>query len=52
MTDSPKGDPSKRQYPPIYEKIVPIALILIAVIILVLLLIIAGVALGLFPGSA
>ena len=40
----------KRRYPPIYEKIVPIALGLIALAIVVLLLIIVGVALGLFPG--
>ena len=41
---------NKRQYPPFYEKAVPIALGIIAIIIIVLLLIIIGVALGLFPG--
>jgi hypothetical protein len=45
------NEPVKRQYPPVYEKLVPIALALIAVIIIVLLLVIVGVALGLFPGS-
>ena len=41
----------KRQYPPFYEKVVPIALGIIAVVIVVLLIIIFAVALGLFPGS-
>jgi len=41
----------KRHYPLLYERIVPIALGIIAVAIIVLLFIIAGVALGLFPGS-
>jgi len=41
----------KRQYPPLYEKVVPIALGIIVVAIVVLLVIIASVALGLFPGS-
>jgi len=43
--------PPKRQYPPLYEKIVPIALGMIAIVLIVLLLIIVGVALGLFPGT-
>jgi hypothetical protein len=42
--------PPKRQYPPFYEKAVPIALGIIAIAIIILLLIIVGVALGLFPG--
>jgi hypothetical protein len=46
------GDPRpKRQYPSIYEKLVPIGLGLIAVIIVVLLIVIVGVALGLFSGA-
>jgi len=48
----PKKDshtPRKRQYPPLYEKVVPIALGIIVLAIIVLLLIILGVALGLFP---
>lgn len=51
MTSSRDGDPSKHQYPPVYEKIVPVALIAIAVIILILLLVAAAVVLGLFPGA-
>jgi hypothetical protein len=43
--------PGKREYPPAYERLVPIALGIIAVIILVLLLVIAAVFLGLFPGG-
>jgi len=41
--------PPKRQYPPAYEKIIPIALVLIAIAIIIVLVIIFGVALGLFP---
>ena len=41
----------KREYPPIYEKLVPIALGIIAVIIVVLLLVVLAVLLGLFPGG-
>jgi hypothetical protein len=51
MTDEGKGAPSQREYPPIYEKLVPIALGMIAAIIVVLLLIVLAVLLGLFPDS-
>ena len=50
MHDKDNHTPPKRQYPPFYEKAVPIALGIISVVIIVLLLIIIGVALGLFPG--
>jgi hypothetical protein len=50
MNDKDNHKPPKRQYPPFYEKAVPIALGIIAIAIVVLLLIIVGVALGLFPG--
>jgi hypothetical protein len=40
-----------RQYPPLYERVVPIALALIAVAIIIVLIVIIGVVLGLFPGS-
>ena len=49
MNDKHDAPRSKRQYPPFYERFVPIALGIIAVIIVILLLIILGVALGLFP---
>ena len=51
MADSGESGPPKREYPPIYEKMVPIALGIIAAIIVVLLLIVLAVLLGLFPGS-
>ena len=41
----------KRQYPPFWERAVPIAVGLIVVVVVILLLIILAVALGLFPGS-
>ena len=41
----------KRQYPRAYEKVVPIALVLIALAIVVLLGIIVVVATGLYPGG-
>jgi len=44
-----KESPQKRHYPPFYEKIVPIALGIIAILIVVLLIIIVGVTLKLFP---
>jgi hypothetical protein len=43
--------PTKRQYPPLYERIIPIALIIIAIAIAILLLITVGVVVGVFPGS-
>ncbi len=51
MNDERKRTPSKRQYPPFYEKAIPIAVGVIVVIIVILLIIIVGVALGLFPGT-
>jgi hypothetical protein len=50
MYDKDNPTPPKRQYPPFYEKAVPIVLGIIAIAIIVLLLVIIGVALGLFPG--
>ncbi len=43
---------SKRRYPPVYEKIVPIALTVVVILIAALIVIIFGVALGLIPGAA
>lgn len=37
---------SNRRYPPFYEKVLPIAMIFIAVLILVLLVVVAVVLLG------
>jgi hypothetical protein len=41
----------ERQYPPFWEKFVPIAIGAIAVMIAVLLPVVIAVALGLFPGT-
>lgn len=46
MSDQQKTSPPKREYPPLYEKLVPIALVVIVALIVILLLIIVGVALG------
>lgn len=43
--------PGRREYPPLYEKLVPIALVVLAVIIVVLILIVFAVLAGLFPGG-
>jgi hypothetical protein len=51
MDEQDNHTPPKRQYPPLYEKVVPIALGVIVIVIVVLVLIIFAVALGLFPGS-
>jgi hypothetical protein len=51
MHDTDDHSRPKRRYPPFYEKVVPIALVIIAIAIIALLLIIVGVALGLFPGT-
>ena len=42
---------TERRYPPLWERIVPISLVVIGVAVAVVLLIILSVALGLFPGS-
>ena len=51
MTDKQDRRSPKRRYPQIYERLVPIALGIIAVIIVVLLFITVAVALGLFPNG-
>jgi hypothetical protein len=49
MSDKDPERRPKRQYPPAYEKIIPIALVLIALAIVVVLIVIFAVALGLLP---
>ena len=51
MPDKDVENTPKRQYPPVYEKLVPVAMVLIGIAILFVLLIAISVALGLFPGS-
>ncbi len=45
------AEPTRREYPPIYEKIVPAALVTIAIVVIVLLGITVAVALRLVPGT-
>ena len=51
MRDKDSHKPPERQYPPFYERFVPIALGIIVVIVVILLLVIVGIALDLFPGA-
>jgi hypothetical protein len=51
VSKSENDHPPKREYPGFYERLVPIALGLIAVAILVILLVILGVALGFFSAG-
>jgi hypothetical protein len=46
-----KTEKPKRQYPPLYEKLLPAAMVIVAVLILVILGIVLAVLLGLFPGT-
>jgi hypothetical protein len=50
MTDRDREPSPKRRYPAVYERLVPVALVIIAAIVLILLAIIFSVALGFFPG--
>jgi len=47
--DQDNEGPRKRQYPPLYEKLVPIALGALVLIVILLLLVILAVLAGLFP---
>jgi hypothetical protein len=49
MDDRENNPPPARQYPPLYEKLIPIAVGVIVVIILILVVVILGVLTGLFP---
>jgi hypothetical protein len=51
MSDQSERRSTRHQYPPFWERAVPVAVAVIALIILVLLAIIVGVALGLFPAG-
>jgi hypothetical protein len=50
MSDKQEDAP-RRRYPRFYEKIVPIALVLIVTAMIILVLVIFGVASGLFLGG-
>jgi hypothetical protein len=49
MRERQSNPPPRREYPPLYEKIIPIALGTIVIAIIILLLVIIGVITGLFP---
>ena len=53
MKNSESRNPksSKKQYPQVYEKVIPIALVIIVLATVFMLLVIAAVVLGIFPGS-
>ena len=51
MSEEDRKQQTRRRYPPLYERIVPIALALIAFAIIIVLIVIFGVVLGLIPGS-
>jgi hypothetical protein len=48
---SERKDRPPRHYPPLFEKMVPIALVTLSVVVLAMLLMILSVMFGLFPGS-
>ena len=49
MSQSTDKPPAKRQYPPLYEKIVPVAIGLIGIGVILMVIVATGVALGFFP---
>lgn len=51
MNEQKSPQKVSRQYPPIYEKIVPIALAAIGVVVIIILVITVGVALRAIPGA-
>jgi hypothetical protein len=53
MNNSDSNNPksSKKQYPRVYEKVIPIALVILVLATVFMLLVIAAVVLGIFPGS-
>ncbi|MCK5053587.1 MAG: hypothetical protein KAR65_04880 [Anaerolineales bacterium] len=49
--ESSKSKSPKKQYPRVYEKVIPVALVILVLAMIFLLLVIAAVVLGFFPGS-
>ena len=49
MKPATSQPPSRRAYPPVYEKFIPVALVVLAVIIVLLIIIALSVVLGFFP---
>ena len=52
MSETKNSNQSKRKYPEVYEKIIPVALVILVCAIFFMLIIIATVVLGVFPGSS
>lgn len=50
MTENQNTRPTKRSYPPLYEKLIPIFLALLAVVIVGILILTIGVAFGVIGG--
>jgi hypothetical protein len=48
---SSKSNSSRKQYPRVYEKVIPITLVILVLATVLMLLVIAAVVLGFFPGS-
>ena len=44
-------EPTRRQYPPVYEKFIPAALVVIGVVVIAVLLVTVAVALRLIPAA-
>jgi hypothetical protein len=51
MSDKRPEGQTRRRYPPLYERLVPIAMVLIGLAIIVILLIIIAVVMGFVPGN-
>jgi hypothetical protein len=50
MPDPEQNRSNPRQFPPLYERIIPIALAILIGAIIVMLLVILAVVIGVFPG--
>ena len=51
MANNDQRPSTERKYPELYEKLIPVALVVIIVAIVVLFFVAIAVALGLFPGK-
>jgi hypothetical protein len=51
MSERQNNPPPKREYPPLYEKMIPIAVGIIVIAIVILILIIIGIVTRLIPGA-
>ena len=49
--ESSKSKSPKKQYPRVYEKVIPLALVILVLAMVLILIVTAAVVLGVFPGS-